>query len=102
MPEILVVDQNHVTALTSHVDVENTLDCLVSVSLVWELYLFIKVILLRVGFSGLSKIPWNEMETTTNCKVNAKVKCNSCIISQLGRIYFYVCIVEDMVLNWLQ
>lgn len=44
MPEILVVDQNHVTALTSHVDVENTLDCLVSVSLLWELYLFIKVI----------------------------------------------------------
>lgn len=53
MPEILVVDQNHVTALTSHVHVENTLDCFVSVSLVWELYLFIKVILLRVGFSGL-------------------------------------------------
>lgn len=53
MAEILVVDQNHVTALTSHVDIENTLDCLLSVSLVWEFYLFIKVILLRDGFSGL-------------------------------------------------
>lgn len=34
IPEILVMDQNHGTALTSHVDVENTLGCLVSVSLV--------------------------------------------------------------------
>lgn len=55
IPEILVVDQNHVTALISHFDVENTLDCLVSVSLVWELYLFIKVILLGVGFQVYKK-----------------------------------------------